>query len=121
MRRLLTLLLLLLTAASALESVLGELRDGTVHHESSATAAFHALDAQGDHGHEDGSLPADHRHSRGHEHGTGSDHCTHQHGTAMLVTPFEPLFSSFGQEIPPAGRSRGPHGTPTPLFHPPRA
>ncbi|MEW5926043.1 MAG: hypothetical protein AB1941_01015 [Gemmatimonadota bacterium] len=121
MRRLLALLLLLLTAGSALESVLGELRDGEVHHESGALAALHGVDARGDHGHEDGSLPGNHRHSRGHEHGTNSDHCTHQHGTAMLVTPFEPLFSGLVQEIPPASRSRGPHGTPTPLFHPPRA
>lgn len=121
MRRLLALVLLLLGAASSLESVVGELRDGAVHHESAATAAFHAPEARGDHGHEDGSLPGNHRHSQGHEHGTGSDHCTHQHGTALLVERFDPLFFVTVQTAHAAGRARAPDGMPTPLFHPPRA
>lgn len=114
-------MLLLLTAGSALESALGELRDGAVHHESSAAAAFHALDAQGDHGHEDGSLPGDHRHSRGHEHGTGSDHCTHQHGHAMPAAGPEPLFTLATREPASAAAAFSPDRTPVRLFHPPRA
>ncbi len=121
MRRLLALVLLLVTAASALESVRGELRDGAVHHESAATAAFHALDAQGDHGHEDGSLPGSHRHSRGHEHGTNSDHCTHQHGPAMLTAAEEPLFTCLTREPTVAVAAFFPDRTPVRLFHPPRA
>ena len=81
-RRLIALLLLLATAGSALETVAGELRDGAVHHETGLAAAQHSALAGGEHGHEHGD-PAGHQHGGGHEHGTSTDHCTHQHGSAM--------------------------------------
>jgi hypothetical protein len=83
MRRLIALCLLLLTTSSNLEAVVGLLRDGRVHHEDLATATQHA-NADGEHGHEDASAPAGHRHGRSHEHGTSSDHCTHHHGMALI-------------------------------------
>jgi hypothetical protein len=97
LRRLLAFVMLLALAVSASESVLGELRDGEVHHESSAAAAAHGLHASGEHGHEDGSPPghpadSGHRHGPGHHHGTGADHCTHQHGI--------PLPASFAFDLP---------------------
>lgn len=78
LHRLAALLMLLTVTFSYGETVIGVLRDGTVHHESTAAAATHALFAQGEHGHEDGSS-----HGSDHEHGTPADHCTHHHGTVL--------------------------------------
>jgi hypothetical protein len=91
-RRLIALVLLLAVSGSAAESLVGQLRDGEVHHETSVAAASHASHARGDHGHEDAGAPS-HEHGGEHQHGTNADHCTHQHGTAV-VTPafiFHPL------------------------------
>ncbi|MQA91855.1 MAG: hypothetical protein GEU90_16805 [Gemmatimonas sp.] len=78
LRRLAAVLMLLTIAFSQMETVMGVLRDGKVHHDSAATAALHALNGQGEHGHEDGAP-----HGPKHEHGTPADHCTHQHGAQV--------------------------------------
>lgn len=83
-RRLTALLMLVATTTGSVETTMGEVRDGEVHHESVAAAANHAHEARGDHGHEDSNTHAE----RGpdHQHGTAADHCTHAHGPA-LSTP----------------------------------
>ena len=78
----------LLLTGSVLEPVVGALRDGEVHHESTVIANAHRLiDPDGTHGHEDAaesdeSAPD----SRDHEHGSATDHCTHVHGAAIGST-----------------------------------
>lgn len=82
LRALLALVALLAGGSFDAEQVVGEMRDGAVHHESVEAAAAHAQDSTGDHGHEDQG--SDHEdHGPGHSHGTTSDHCTHQHGTPV--------------------------------------
>jgi hypothetical protein len=66
------------------EQVAGAIRDGAVHHETVVEAAGHAESSRGDHGHEE-SASQHEEHGPGHTHGTSSDHCTHQHGTAVPV------------------------------------
>ena len=91
--------MLLLLTASNVETVLGVLRDGEVHHESSATAAAHAMQGQGEHGHEDGRPQGpEHEHGPQHEHGTPADHCTHQHGN--LTTTQAPTLAILAFTIP---------------------
>lgn len=77
-RRLAAVLMLLAVTFSSAETVIGELRDGEVHHESTVEAAAHAHGSHNEHGHEDGSS-----HGPDHQHGTSSDHCTHQHGEQL--------------------------------------
>ena len=91
--------MLLTLTFSNVETVLGVLRDGEVHHESAAAAATHALQTQGEHGHEDGR-PAgpEHEHGPQHEHGTAADHCTHQHGN--LTAPQAPALQVLAVSIP---------------------
>ena len=72
---------------SRAETVLGLLRDGAVHHETLAAAAVHSSSSTGDHGHED-----DDPHGPEHQHGTPSDHCTHQHGT-VIPSPQDDLIA----------------------------
>lgn len=79
LRRLVAMLMLLAVTFSSMETVIGELRDGLIHHESALQAATHAQG--GEHGHEDGAV-----HGPEHQHGTSSDHCTHQHGEAFDST-----------------------------------
>lgn len=87
MRRLIAIGLVFSLTGSAAESVLGELRDGTVHHESVAKAAIHhAESVRAEHGHEDGRLAPGGHHSSRHEHGTATDHCTHLHALGMVTT-----------------------------------
>ena len=74
-------MLLAITFSSA-ETVMGLLRDGSVHHETMASAASHSVLTGGEHGHEDG-VP----HGTEHQHGTPADHCTHQHGTFFTPRP----------------------------------
>lgn len=83
-RRLTALFMLVIATTGSVETTVGEVRDGEVHHESVATASRHAHGARGDHGHEDrnGSV----EHGPDHQHGTAADHCTHAHGPA-LTTP----------------------------------
>jgi hypothetical protein len=78
LHRVAAVLMLLTIVFSHAETAMGLLRDGTVHHETAAAAAQHALNGQGEHGHEDGAP-----HGPNHEHGTSADHCTHQHGAQV--------------------------------------
>jgi hypothetical protein len=84
MRRFVAALLLLAFHASSLEAVAGVVRDGSVHHESVTQAATHAAEGRAEHGHEAVSDEPDEEHGPQHQHGTGSDHCTHAHGTALV-------------------------------------
>jgi hypothetical protein len=81
-KRFQSLLALLVFLTGLVEPVVGESRDGAVHHESSAEAWAHSTMAPGgEHGHEDGGASsANQAHTQGHQHGTGQDHCTHAHG-----------------------------------------
>jgi len=84
LRRILALALLIGYGASSAEAVVGVVRDGTVHHESTASAAVHQEGHRGEHGHEDPGAGAEH--GADHEHGTSSDHCTHAHGMSLPAT-----------------------------------
>lgn len=119
MRRAIAFFLLLLITASNAEALVGMLRDGKVHHEDLAAATLHA-NADGEHGHEDTSAPAGHRHGRGHEHGTSSDHCTHHHGIA-LIPSF--AFAIFAEDARIEYEETSLRHTSTfqALTHPPRA
>lgn len=77
-RRLIAAFMLFAVTLSSAEVVLGELRDGEVHHESMAEAAAHDHGRDGEGEHEHGSP-----HGPEHQHGTSGDHCTHQHGEQL--------------------------------------
>lgn len=108
------------------EVLLGELRDGDVHHESAVEALDHAAQhehqasgVQGEHGHEDeGEHP---EHGPDHEHGTAGDHCTHTHSAGLPGTltdfGFVSCVGSFAAAPAPTLQ-----GVPAAaLYHPPRA
>lgn len=78
LRRLIASLAFVAITLSSAEAVIGELRDGEVHHESLAEAAAHDHGLKGEREHEHGSP-----HGPDHQHGTSSDHCTHQHGEQL--------------------------------------
>lgn len=119
-RCLAALLALLLMVGSLVEPAVGVLRDGTVHHETTASAATHADGARGDHGHEDG-LPSGHQHGGKHQHGTGADHCTHQHGLVFLAADLPGLVAaSLAQRDAVAEYVTPATLHPLDLFHPPR-
>ena len=121
LRPLMALALLASFATSSLEAVAGLVRDGEVHHESTATAAVHAVESTGEHGHEGAQEGFGEEHGPDHEHGTGSDHCTHAHGNALAPTPAAPAWAGPGVVIP-TPPSRVPPGPDfRPLLHPPRA
>lgn len=91
MRRATAFVLLVLTLAGQAESVVGEVRDAEVHHETTLEAFVHTQDPHGAHAHDALPEQPDHQ-ARGeelagdhsdHEHGTCADHCTHVHGTAL--------------------------------------
>jgi hypothetical protein len=91
MRRFISALLLLATVAFQAEAVLGEARDGSVHHEEAAEAWVHAHDPHGSHSHDGPEGPRslqlnERAPSSEHEHGTTTDHCTHVHGMALVCT-----------------------------------
>ena len=121
LRRLVAVLSVVLMVGSLSEPALGWLRDGPVHHESTATAVAHGTQFLGDHGHEDRG-PSTNTHDREHLHGTGADHCTHQHGLGPVS--MSPSGVHIGAE---AARLRSAHQMmflsqyPLDLFHPPRA
>lgn len=100
MRRAMALLLLTSTFGLRTESIVGEVRDADVHHETTAEAWVHSHDPHGAHAHDAtavGADPSDQSDERGsdHEHGSGSDHCTHAHGAAL---PCNVSFSLFLNE-----------------------
>ncbi len=126
MRRLrwINLLMLGLMAGSLVEPVYGSMRDGEVHHETLQSAVFHSTDALGDHGHEDSDVTVvrTHQHGPDHEHGTGSDHCTHQHGTLSLVDFGRPPLAVLAAEPMLASRSQvPPSASVRSSFRPPRS
>ena len=103
-----------------LEPVMGVVRDGAVHHETSARAAAHSFLAGAGHAH--GTIESDRADDSGqrHEHGSSADHCSHAHGLALVGTfVFEigttETLLSFDEA------ARNPMHTPTALTHPPRA
>lgn len=120
-RSLVALVLLAGYGISSAEVVLGELRDGEVHHESTATALDHTqgASAQGEHGHEDDGQEAEH--GPEHEHGTSADHCTHSHSASLPGD--QPAFSVIActrtLPVPPA--TTRSDDTPDSLYRPPRA
>jgi len=117
-RSLLGLLLLLGYGLSSAEVVLGELRDGEVHHESAAAALDHTQSSQGEHGHEDpGSNP---QHGSEHEHGTSGDHCTHTHSAGLLTHLDFTLVAGTVSTLESATLIRSDTSVGS-LFHPPRA
>jgi hypothetical protein len=122
-RKLVSVLLLVLFQASSLEAVVGLARDGAVHHETVAQAAAHAeLAEPGDaeHGHEAASEAPDAEHGPDHQHGTGADHCTHAHGTA-LFGPLSPLgFDAVLTPPAPTVMRTPSHCSAARFFHPPR-
>jgi len=120
-RPLIAFALLLGYATSSAEVVLGEVRDGEVHHESTAAALDHtqAASAQGEHGHEDeGQHP---EHGPEHEHGTSGDHCTHSHSVSLLGDQVAFRFIACTQTIAAPLATTRSDGTPGSLFRPPRA
>lgn len=113
------LLLLIAYATATAETVVGAVRDGAVHHESTIAALVHQETHHGDHGPEDSGLGA--KHGPNHRHGTGADHCTHAHGVSLptacaFEVPAGAVTETF--EVPeprPAGRA------PDTDLRPPRA
>lgn len=120
LRRSVTSLVLLLAAIfSFVEPVVGQARDGEIHHRTGVvqqTDTSSTVDAHDPQGTRDG--PA-HPPGPNHQHGTSADHCTHQHA-AVLVPTF-----SFAL---PAQTAEAPRLEPPlrlgrflqRLFHPPR-
>jgi hypothetical protein len=99
LRRCAALALLVGYAASTAEATAGLVRDGSVHHESSAAATVHHETSRGDHGHEDSGTGA--KHGSRHQHGTSSDHCTHAHGVGLpAACDFEILGGVHAVELP---------------------
>lgn len=120
LRRSVTSLILLLAAIfSFVEPVLGQARDGEIHHRTSVQQmdASSSVDAHDPQGKKDG--PA-HPPGPKHQHGTNADHCTHQHA-AVLVPTF--AFALPAQTIEPVLLEPTRHfgRFPGRLFHPPRA
>ena len=86
LNRLLSFIFLLAFFAGQAEPYLGAARDGEVHHEDAIAALSHSAE-RGDHGHED-LRSRQHEHGGDHQHGTGSDHCTHVHSTVAPQPSF---------------------------------
>lgn len=121
LKSLVALVLLTSFAASSLEAVTGLMRDGAVHHETTAAAATHAAGATGEHGHESVEEGPEQDHGPDHRHGTGSDHCTHTHGSALTASPLQLTWTTFaGPTAQPSLPAPTDHQV-RPLLHPPRA
>ena len=120
-RSLVALVLLVGYATSSAEVVLGEVRDGEVHHESTAAALDHTQSAstQGEHGHEDDGQEAEH--GPEHEHGTPADHCTHSHSVSLPGDQLVFNFIACTQTIPVPLATTRSDDTPGSLYRPPRA
>jgi hypothetical protein len=130
-RRTIAFVLLVLTTASPMEAVAGELRDGEIHHETSAEASRHAATSMGDHGHEHGRAFDDESHDHAadeddpegteHRHGTGSDHCTHAHGPALAAPAVAAVVTARTGTIPVVTVPAPSDHTSPPLHEPPRS
>lgn len=118
LRRIVSVIALLAAVFSVVEPVLGEVRDDTVHQADSGAAV--AQDAQGsDHPAEHAPIPG-HSHGGSHQHGTGADHCSHQHGVGFpghtdVLLPTVVTVSVSLESLLFSSR------TSTQSFHPPRA
>ena len=106
------LLLALALPLTAGESLVGPLRDGVVHHETSAQANSHLLFGGSGHGHEDSS-PS-------HQHGKAADHCTHQHSVPLALTRVQVAPLSSAMQLHPGEMLQPFDQTPSDVFHPPR-
>lgn len=118
-RAVIATLLLFGYVATSVEVVVGQLRDGEVHHESVVAAADHQAKAPGgEHGHEEPG--SDDEHGPDHQHGTSGDHCTHTHSVSLPAGAAPLLLvhtlRTEPQHAPPACRGAF---TATP-FHPPK-
>jgi ABC-type nickel/cobalt efflux system permease component RcnA len=127
MRRFIALILLIFSTATSLEAVVGQVRDGEVHHETAARATQHAARTTGEHGHEHGmSAQSQDRDASGeehgpkHQHGTGADHCTHAHGPALSADGSHLTAASVRARMPRLDVPVPSEITVPPLYHPPR-
>ena len=87
-KRLTATLVFFAWALMSVESVVGELRDGDVHHESVSEAVRHRAASAGGLGHEHGEAGGGEQGSEQddqHQHGSSADHCTHRHGVALIT------------------------------------
>ena len=120
MRRIVAMTLLLSFYATSVEAVVGVVRDGTVHHETASEAMRHAESGPPEHGHEVETDAPGSEHGKDHQHGTGADHCTHAHGTAVLITaPRSSVQTEDVVNLIEVVASIADHHEP-PLTHPPR-
>lgn len=96
------------TLISALEPVVGMVRDGDIHHESALMAAAHSRSGVVQHSRKVVRDQSSDDQERGHGYGTAADHCTHAHG-AFVATAQSFEFQSFERRMdsfePAAGRS----------------
>lgn len=104
LKRLTASLVIVAWTLMSVESAVGELRDGEVHHESASEAARHRAESAGGFGHEhtqepgggqqeeqrqqDGELQQGQEYQQGqeHDHDSAADHCTHVHGVGLIST-----------------------------------
>ena len=114
-RSFVALILLLGYGATTGETVLGELRDGAVHHESSLKAMAHNQSGQGEHGHEDSG-----EHGSDHQHGTSVDHCTHTHSASLPAQHEFSLVVLLSTEVHSVQVASSGTASRS-LFHPPKA
>ena len=88
-KRLTATLMIFAWALMSVESVVGEMRDGDVHHESVSKAMQHRVASAGGFAHEHGEEPGleeqGDEQDRDHQHGSSTDHCTHVHGAALII------------------------------------
>lgn len=118
-RAIIATLLLVGYGATSVEVVVGELRDGEVHHESVVAAAEHQANTDGEHGHEETADDAEH--GPDHQHGTAGDHCTHTHSVSLPMGQADfHVVTDVRSTAAPAPRVQSGVFK-APLFHPPRA
>jgi hypothetical protein len=123
-KRLTATLVIVAWTLMSFESTWGELRDGDVHHESASEALQHRAASAGspEHGHAEdlgGAAQGDEQ-DGDHQHGSSSDHCTHVHGSALIMTVVyvapASLPHAWDRPTPPP-----PYGIPAEVLpHPPK-
>ena len=118
LRRIVSVIALFAAIFSVVEPVLGELRDDTVHQADAVVAVPHDTEASSAVA-EHAPIPG-HSHSGSHQHGTGADHCAHQHGVGFpghtdVFLPAVVTVSTSLESLIFSSR------TSTQSFHPPRA
>lgn len=118
-RAIIATLLLVGYGTTSVEVVVGELRDGEVHHESVLAAAEHQANADGEHGHEEPVDDAEH--GPDHQHGTAGDHCTHAHSVSLPTGTAAFHVVTDVRSIPALAPRTQSGVFKAPLFHPPRA